>query len=649
LFSAVKPLRNTILTVMALLLYTVMVFGIVGASDRLDAGERILDLRKDGRWEVFMGEVPVRSGIPEESSVAWRPIDELQDTPEGLRNTGVFWVKRSLPGKEGGWRDPHLWIKRQQQYTVYVNGALLGEVDRQGDNRYDHPGYMWRMYELPSGGKPQTLLVRIDPAVPGLKLGQYILGEGTALQSEMLRYDTMGLIYSLLFGMLGLVSAIVYLRAPKDSAYLWFAVITFCGGAAYLLRTMSIQRFPVPDILLYFTDMPGVIATGAFLMFLYHFLSGPRNKLLLWFANITFSLSAVCIGLGIAADFGTYRAVYDALFLPLLAVEAVVAVVPLIKRIRSDADPETGWIISGMLSAVLCTIMHTAGLILVNSPGTFRFATTPYLYFFEHVAGLGVLIFVVSLGMAMVTRMVRIRREHHQFTVALEHMVKERTLELEGANRLLRQSIRERSEALAEMAVLEERTRIARDIHDVVGHTLTTTLVQIEAAKKLLAREVEQGLSRLDLSMELVRKSLQDIRESVHRMQSAGVEYDLEEAMHELSSLTEMAAGVEVNGTIGTMPHLSLLQKKVIFHTLQEGMTNGIRHGKAKAFRYELWHDGKSVFFELWNNGEPFRQEVPMGFGLTNMRERIQQIGGSLEISSPEGDGYQLNIRFPVR
>lgn len=218
---------------------------------------------------------------------------------------------------------------------------------------------------------------------------------------------------------------------------------------------------------------------------------------------------------------------------------------------------------------------------------------------------------------------------------SLENQVKERTLSLE-------RSMRETAATLVEMSVYAERNRIAQEIHDVVGHGLTSTILQIEAGKRLLNKQdMEGAIIRLQGAQDLVRHSLNEIRGSVHMLKE-GQDFDLIQALNQLIQNT----GVVVHADIHDLPELSSAHKKVIYHALQEGLTNGIRHGRSSEFRFHLERVGSLIRFSLEDHGIG-TDIIQMGFGLKAMKERVEQLGGHLYIDSNYGKGCLLRINLP--
>ncbi|MNH96778.1 Aerobic respiration control sensor protein ArcB [compost metagenome] len=243
---------------------------------------------------------------------------------------------------------------------------------------------------------------------------------------------------------------------------------------------------------------------------------------------------------------------------------------------------------------------------------------------------------------------VRLQLKLIGLTTRLELLVQERTRELEQTTYRLRASVRERAEALAEVSVMAERTRISQDIHDHVGHTLTASIVQLEASIMLLDRGRELGIEKARLAQSLVRKGLDEIRESVRMMRHEDRPFPMEIAMEQLLEETMETTGYIIDYTIEQLPQLSPPQQRSLYQSLKEGLTNGLRHGQGTRFRFKLSVVAGNIEFELWNNGLPYT-DSKVGFGLRAMLERVQELGGQLWLSSDEGDsGCLLTIHLPL-
>lgn len=221
---------------------------------------------------------------------------------------------------------------------------------------------------------------------------------------------------------------------------------------------------------------------------------------------------------------------------------------------------------------------------------------------------------------------------------SLEEQVAERTSSLE-------QSMHETAVALAEVSIYEDRNRIAQEIHDIVGHTLTSTILQIEAGRRLFYKDAEAASERLKEAQELVRHSLNEIRGAVHMLKE-DKHADFMPILRQLIRDTERNTGVVIHASIYEPPELSQAQKKTIYHALQEGLTNGIRHGGSTEFHFSLRTVGSNIEFKLKDQGLG-AEHIKMGFGLKAMKDRVEQLGGSLVVDMQLNQGCEIVINLP--
>lgn len=225
--------------------------------------------------------------------------------------------------------------------------------------------------------------------------------------------------------------------------------------------------------------------------------------------------------------------------------------------------------------------------------------------------------------------------------------------ELEGAITQtaisLERSQREAAGALIEKAILEERTRIAGEIHDTVGHTLTSVLLQIEAGKKLIGKQsFDIALEKLDNSQRQIRDGLQDLRKSLFMLkEGTEIVEDFVPSLESFIQKTMEYTGIQVDYDISTDLQLFAPQKYVLYRALQEGITNGIRHGGARHFEFSLRRRNRQIEFLLQDNGGGVN-EIFFGLGLTAMNGRVRELNGSMHIESERGQGCKITIRLPL-
>ena len=234
-----------------------------------------------------------------------------------------------------------------------------------------------------------------------------------------------------------------------------------------------------------------------------------------------------------------------------------------------------------------------------------------------------------------------IRQREKLSTTMYELKIK--TKQLEGTY----DKLKEASEELEEITILKERNRIAREIHDTVGHTLMTVLLEMEASERLIKLDPDMAVEKIRLAKGQVRKGLSDIRESISTLKAGKEIIDFIPSIKLLIDETTQHGNIFIKSELANLPKLNAQQEKVLFRALQEGLTNGIKHGKSTAFVFKLTYEKGFVKFLLQDNGEG-TDKIVQGFGLAAMEQRVKEAGGISNISSKYGEGCCIKISIPV-
>lgn len=251
---------------------------------------------------------------------------------------------------------------------------------------------------------------------------------------------------------------------------------------------------------------------------------------------------------------------------------------------------------------------------------------------------------VIFLGSFIMMTFIRyqIQQKEHLRQVMIQLKIK--TKELEKTY----QKLKETSMELEDITVLRERNRIAREIHDTVGHTLTTVLLGLEAGERLIVIDPASAASKVKLAKSQIRKGLNDIRTSVETLNSGNEMLDFISTIKLLIHETMLHGDVNIRYQIDELPQLTSEEEKALYRALQEGITNGIRHGKSNAFVFNLKLTNKWIEFLLQDNGVGAKKLIP-GFGLTIMEERIKGVGGIFRIYCKPGEGCLIQISIPLK
>lgn len=192
--------------------------------------------------------------------------------------------------------------------------------------------------------------------------------------------------------------------------------------------------------------------------------------------------------------------------------------------------------------------------------------------------------------------------------------------------------------ALEQITVLKERNRIAGEIHNTVGHQLTTALVQIEATQLLIDNDPTEVKRRLDIIKMQVRDGLQEIRKSINAINAEHEYENLHKSVQNLIHQVKTHANVNVDFQMMNINDAKLDLKKSIYHIILETITNAIRHGNCQKIKIEISNEKGIITLTSFNDGI-VPTDYKYGYGLIHMKETIKTLGGSFS-TKINGDGW---------
>ena len=203
-------------------------------------------------------------------------------------------------------------------------------------------------------------------------------------------------------------------------------------------------------------------------------------------------------------------------------------------------------------------------------------------------------------------------------------------------------------EAVVEVTALEERQRIAKEIHDTAGHSLTTVIMQTESAKLMLESNPEEAKGKIIAANLQAKHALEELRDSVHLLSGVKGNVTLKMALLDVIHESTDGTGIVIRSEIEDM-NVSPTKFRFICNTLKEGISNGLRHGGATAFWFELKEETGEIYFLLSDNGKGIdRAKLQLGFGLSTMIDRAKSLGGEVRIESEIGEGLELHLLLPA-
>ncbi|MCF3650777.1 sensor histidine kinase [Synoicihabitans lomoniglobus] len=241
--------------------------------------------------------------------------------------------------------------------------------------------------------------------------------------------------------------------------------------------------------------------------------------------------------------------------------------------------------------------------------------------------------YLFTIGFSFVTQNAV---ENHIHSAKLSH-------DLEEANAQLRAQAAQTEE----LATTRERNRVAREIHDGVGHFLTVINVQVEAARSLVAHDPVKAATALDKAARLSREALDDVRRSVGALRTEQKRPPLPDAIRALGEDAGLRVQFSMNGEPRSMPSAT---EHALYRAAQEGLTNVRKHARANEAQVCLdFGDASRVRLSVDDDGTgPSGDNPAAGFGLRGMRERIGLLGGEVHAGPRTGGGFALKVEVPV-
>ena len=248
---------------------------------------------------------------------------------------------------------------------------------------------------------------------------------------------------------------------------------------------------------------------------------------------------------------------------------------------------------------------------------------------FQWLGGMAIFLFIYGI--------IRTSRERAKLITRLEAAQKE--LEL----------ARQRD---AELATLQERERLARDLHDNLGHSLVALSVQLEAIQRLYKVDPDRASAQVDELKNLTRASMDDLRRSLAGLRAPGLgERRLSEALQTLSVDLGQRAHLEINCHVAEgSDELSPAQAETLWRVAQEALTNIERHAAARTVQLQLGIESDAALLSIRDDGRGLpvdAEKQPGHYGLRGMRERVEGLGGTLTLTG-NGNGSRVDVKLPI-
>ncbi len=220
------------------------------------------------------------------------------------------------------------------------------------------------------------------------------------------------------------------------------------------------------------------------------------------------------------------------------------------------------------------------------------------------------------------------------FTLMLSHLI------------VAQQKIEDLSAQVESLATTIERTRIAREIHDSLGHTLTDLDTQLAVAQTLRSHNPTQAFQAVDSAKQLARQCIDDVSHALSRMRES--DFDLNQALTTLLEQIRQTSTLKVEWKVN-LPNLPIYQSYQIYCLIKEALMNVQKHAKASHIEFSAHQTAHGITLDLADDGIGFDEKViTPGFGLQGMMERVRLLGGQFELQAEMTKGTQIHITLPL-
>ncbi len=209
----------------------------------------------------------------------------------------------------------------------------------------------------------------------------------------------------------------------------------------------------------------------------------------------------------------------------------------------------------------------------------------------------------------------------------------------------------ELGEQLRQTAVTEERQRLARELHDAVSQQLFAISMTTAAIKRMIEKNPQRAAQQIELVEEMSAAAQSEMRALLLHLRPATLQNrSLKEAIHGLLTELSQKQPLTMNWEIEEILHLPTGIEDHLFRILQEALSNTLRHARAKEIMVKLFTQKGQVRLRIVDDGVGFEldDERITSYGLRTIRERVNELGGALDIYSSVGKGTQIEVRIPL-
>lgn len=204
------------------------------------------------------------------------------------------------------------------------------------------------------------------------------------------------------------------------------------------------------------------------------------------------------------------------------------------------------------------------------------------------------------------------------------------------------------SNTIEELTLLRERTRVSRELHDSVGHSLSTLIIQLQAIQALIQKSPEAASNMLGEMVKFTKNSLENVRRTVRKLKP--IEFEAYEGIFPIEELIknfEKLTGINVKLILSKEKwKLNSSQSHNLYRIVQESLSNSLKHGHAKNIQVSIQFFQDKIYSQIKDDGMGCDAACP-SFGLKGIKERVKELNGSVDFHTSKGKGFEIIITLP--
>ncbi|HEY2421321.1 MAG TPA: sensor histidine kinase [Neobacillus sp.] len=234
-------------------------------------------------------------------------------------------------------------------------------------------------------------------------------------------------------------------------------------------------------------------------------------------------------------------------------------------------------------------------------------------------------------------------------TLLLVYLFRGISLEREKGQ-LLNTELAEAHVKLKEITIVKERTRIAQEMHDSIGHSLIALRMHLEFVENMMEADPQKAGEALAKAHNFSQKSIKELRKAVAVLKdkSKSSQIELEELLHDMIESLQTSGNLKFTLNFDKeVESCNQNMKNSIYNSVREAVTNGLKHGKAQQFRIDITKSSESIRVIVEDNGQGCGQ-IKKSHGLEGIEERISVLNGKVSFSSEKGHGFKLFAEIPA-